>query len=475
MSTAPDNIPKPVAADAAHGAVSIAAASRASTPQRMAAPSAALVYPTISWQERGATHTARWRSEAGVAPPKRVVIADDTMSADRAWRLACEGTALLWRGDFQNARQLLQALGRRADHVPRKKPGAGKSAASLAPTDGAATEGAETGGAAADGNAAVDDTVLQHASASTIADAPAFPEAFHRHRMSQAQRARTLGMLLLQFEPDHQIDLRRAPDVRRACMQAYGPDAGTPQRYAASLRELLGLISAREWRKKGVEVAALDERIHPHYGVFAPVRSEYVNLVNDAPLMATDIAWDIGTGTGVLAAVLARRGVKRVVATDQDQRALDCARDNLKRLGLNGRVEVIDADLFPPVTAAPPGKQMPSPGLIVCNPPWLPGRPSAPLERAVYDFESRMVRGFLAGVGVRLAPQGEAWLILSDLAEHLGLRTREELLKWIAAGGLKVQGRLDAKPVHPKVSDATDPLHAARRAETTSLWRLARQ
>ena len=448
------------------------------------------VYPTISWQERGATHTARWRSEAGVAAPKRVVLADDTMSADRAWRLACEGTALLWRGDFQNARQLLQALGRRADYVPRKKPGAGKSTAEPAQADGAAADGGNAGSAAADdgrtGGAAADsaaadgntptiDAASPHSSAAPVADAPVFPDAFHRHRMAQAQRARTLGMLLLQFEPDHQVNLRRAPDVRRACMQAYGPDVGTPQRYAASLRELLGLISAREWRKKGVEVAALDERIHPHYGVFAPVRSEYVNLVNDAPLMATDLAWDIGTGTGVLAAVLARRGVKRVVATDQDQRALDCARDNLKRLGLNGRVEVIDADLFPPVTAVPPGKQMPPPGLIVCNPPWLPGRPSAPLERAVYDFESRMLRGFLAGVGVRLAPQGEAWLILSDLAEHLGLRTRDELLGWITAGGLKVQGRLDAKPVHPKVSDITDPLHAARRAETTSLWRLARQ
>ena len=440
-------------------------------------------YPMISWQERGATHTARWRSEAGVAPPKHVVIADDTMSADRAWRLACEGTALLWRGDFQNARQLLQALGRRADHVPRKKTAAGKSVAGPGGADHSQADDAAADDKR-DDNLVVDDAALlspstqsapSASSALSTPDALAFPEAFHRHRMAQAQRARTLGMLLLQFEPDHQIALRRAPDVRRACMQAYGPDKGPPQRYAASLRELLGLISAREWRKKGVEVAALDERIHPHYGVFAPVRSEYVNLVNDAPLMATDLAFDIGTGTGVLAAVLARRGVKRVIATDQDIRALDCARDNLKRLGLNGRVDVIEADLFPPVAALPPAKQLPSPGLMVCNPPWLPGRPSAPLERAVYDLESRMLRGFLAGAATRLAPQGEAWLILSDLAEHLALRTRDQLMTWIAAGGFKVVDRLDAKPVHPRVSDTTDPLHAARRAETTSLWRLARQ
>ncbi|HPH15484.1 MAG TPA: hypothetical protein PLC34_16865, partial [Burkholderiaceae bacterium] len=61
-----------------------------------------------------------WRSERGASPPKKVVIADDTTTADAAYRLACEGTALLWRGDFQNARQLLQALARRADKPARK-------------------------------------------------------------------------------------------------------------------------------------------------------------------------------------------------------------------------------------------------------------------------------------------------------------------------------------------------------------------
>ncbi|KAG1166461.1 hypothetical protein G6F35_018176 [Rhizopus arrhizus] len=58
-------------------------------------------------------------------------------------------------------------------------------------------------------------------------------------------------------------------------------------------------------------------------------------------------AFDIGTGTGVLAAVIARRGGKRVIATDQDPRALACARENLERLGLAKQVDVVEADLFP--------------------------------------------------------------------------------------------------------------------------------
>jgi SAM-dependent methyltransferase len=284
-------------------------------------------------------------------------------------------------------------------------------------------------------------------------------EAFNRHRLAQSQRARTLGMLLLPFDADYSLPLRRAPDVRQACSEAYGP-GGEP--FVASLREFLGLIGAHEWRKKGVDVPALGDRVHPHYGVFAPVRGEYVGLVADAPLPAQTLAFDIGTGTGVLAALLARRGVQRIVATDQDPRALACARENLFRLGLNEQVEVVQADLFPAGRAP----------LVVCNPPWVPARPSSPIEFAVFDPESRMLRGFLGGLAAHLTPAGEGWLVLSDLAEHLGLRSRDELLAAIDQAGLKVVGRLDIQPMHPRVADDSDPLHVARAAEVTSLWRL---
>lgn len=351
-------------------------------------------------------------------PPKRVVVADDTLNADTAYRLACEGTALLWRGDFQNARQLLQALARRAE----AKPGKGKKKA---------------------------------------AKAPATPtEAFHLHRQAQSQRARTLAMLLIPFEPGYTIPLRRAPEVKLACNETYGRGEDA---FVISMRELLGIIGAHEWRRTGVEIPALDARIHPHYGVFSPVRGEYVQLVAETPLpKKAATAFDIGTGTGVLAAVLAQRGIGHVVATDMDRRALSCARDNFTRLELEQQVELVEADLFPPGRAA----------LVVCNPPWVPARPSSPLEHAVYDPDSRMLKGFLAGLKDHLAEGGEGWLILSDLAEHLGLRPREQLLEWIAQAGLVVLGRQDVRPTHPKAGDVEDPLHAARAAEVTSLWRL---
>jgi SAM-dependent methyltransferase len=380
--------------------------------------------PTLlTWSEKDSERSAMWRSDQNL--PARVVLADDTLTADAAYRLACEGTGLLWRGDFQNARQLLQAMARRIDKPQKAKR---KKDDAAAPLPGA---------------------------------------AFHTHRQAQAQRTRVLSQVLIELNGDYGIALRRAPDAKQACVQAFGPATGEAS--VISLRALQGVIGAFEWRKNGVELPALGEdlRIYPHYGVFSPVRGEYVGLVANAPLPTAlkdhSVAFDIGVGTGVLSAVLARRGAKQVVATDMAERALACARDNLQRLGLQNQVQLLQADLFPPGQAA----------LVVCNPPWLPARPTSVLEQAVYDEGSQMLKGFLAGLKAHLCEGGEGWLILSDLAEHLGLRTREALLGWIAGAGLQVLGRMDVKPMHGKAQDASDPLHAARVAEVTSLWRLA--
>ncbi|MFM9968626.1 MAG: methyltransferase [Burkholderiales bacterium] len=390
------------------------------------------------WSEDGADHQALWRSENGLPPPKRVVIADDKMNADTAYRHACEGTALLWRGDFQNAKQMLQALSRRAE------PGHSRANSKRERTKTATSPKLAT-------KAPVE-----------------FPQAFHQYRMAQAQRARILGMLLLPFGADNVIPLSRSPKVNEACAEAHGLAEGP---YVSSLRELLGLIGAHEWRKKGIELPQWEIRIHPHYGVFAPVRGEYLDLVAAEPLPEalgqTPIAMDIGAGTGVLAAILAKRGVARVIATENDARALACARENIVRLALTNQVEVIESDLYPSVIF--PNTRA---ALIVCNPPWLPGKPGSAIEHAIYDKDSRMLRGFLEGLAIHLVPGGEGWLILSDLAEHLCLRTRETLLGWIEAAGLKVLGRRDIRPNHARSNDGNDPLYVARAAEVTSLWRL---
>jgi methylase of polypeptide subunit release factors len=377
--------------------------------------------PPLHWQEDGQSRSALWQTDNGARLPSRVQTVS-ALDADAAYRLASAGTGLLWRGDFQQAKQLLQGMSQRLDAMQQRKAKAPPSAAA---------------------------------------------QAFAEHRKVQALRVRVLGQLLIEVDGQYRIALKRAPDVQQACTEAWGTADG--QARVVPLRSLLGLIGAHEWRKKGVPIAALGgAHIHPHHGVFSPVRGEYLDLVAQASLPAAlqgcPVAFDIGVGTGVLSAVLARRGVPRVVATDLSPRALGCAQDNLQSLGLQEQVELLQTDLYPPGQAA----------LVVCNPPWLPGQPSSMLDQAIYDPDSAMLRGFLSGLAAHLCTGGEGWLILSDLAEHLGLRTREALLQWIAEAGLQVLGRLDTRPKHGKAHDASDPLHAARSVEVTSLWRLGR-
>ena len=374
---------------------------------------------SIHWQENGQERHALWQADNGARLPSRVQTVRE-MDADSAYRLASAGTGLLWRGDYPQARQLLQAMSARMEAAAARK---------KTPSPATALDG------------------------------------FEQHRKAQALRVRVLGQLLIEVDGTYRIGLKRAPDVVQACLDAWGAPDGQPR--VLSLRSLLGLIGAHEWRKKGVPIAALGgAHIHPHHGVFSPVRGEYVDLVAQTPLPAalqqTPLAFDLGVGTGVLSAVLARRGVARVVATDLSDRALACARDNLARMGLQAQVELQQTNLFPSGQAA----------LIVCNPPWLPAQPHSALDQAIYDPDSAMLRGFLSGLAAHLCAGGEGWLILSDLAEHLGLRTRQQLLQWIADAGLQVLGRHDTRPLHGKAQDVSDPLHAARSAEVTSLWRL---
>ena len=372
---------------------------------------------TVSWQEKGKPQQAVWQSEAKAAPPKNIVVADDTTNAKVAYKLICEGTGFLYRGDFQNAKQLLQAITRKIDSKPIP-----------------ATEN--------------------------------LTQAFHQHRARQIQRANITNKILIELNHGSCV-LKRAPETKDAVTGALITNVKldkVPAKLVLSLRELLGMVGAHEWRKKGVPVDALPANIHAHYGVYSPIRGEYLDLINTTSLGNAKTAFDIGTGTGVIAAILVTRGIKAVIATDNSVRALNCAAENIEKLNLKQYITLEQVILFPS------GHKKAD--LIVCNPPWLPAKANAPIEHAIYDPNSAMLKGFLGGVSAHLNEDGEAWLILSDLAVHLGLRSEEELQKWIADAGLTVIEKLDIAPKHAKSSDQSDPLYAARVKEITSLYRL---
>jgi SAM-dependent methyltransferase len=375
--------------------------------------------PEISWREGGSERRGLWLSPSSPPPPAGVGEAGDATTAAAALARVRRGEGLLYRGDYHNARQLLAALGRR---LGRTLSGRG-------------------GRRGADGG----------------------PErAWRAERERRRAEHELLSRLLVPIEPGPIVPLRRAPDVSGALAEALGPGPERPG--LLPLRDLLGMIGAHEWRRRGVPVPALGARVHPHYGVYAPVRGEYVDLVAAAALewpVAGKRAFDVGTGTGVLAFVLARAGAT-VIATDLEPRAVACARENAERLGLAARVEVALADLLPPGRA----------DLVVSNPPWLPGEAHGPLERAVYDPGGAFLERLVSGLPAALAPGGEAWLVLSDLAEVVGLRPAGHVEALAAGAGLRVADVREASPAHPRARDEDDPLHAWRAREVTRLYRL---
>lgn len=354
----------------------------------------------------------------GARAPARYVDIDDRTTAAAALAQVRGGAALIYRGDYRNARQLLAAMGRRLG---------GRSASP------------------AGGNSLRD----------------IFLEERRRHRLEHETLSR-LAVPIEAGEAGPRVALKNAPDVAAALTEALGEPLPLPG--ALPLRDLLGMVGAHEWRSKGVEVPSLGAHLRTRWGVFAPVRGEHVELTAEAVKrwpVAGKRALDVGTGTGVLALLLARGGA-HVTATDLSPAAAACARENATRLGLADRIEVVETDLFGE------GRF----DVVVCNPPWLPHEAVTPLDRAVYDPGGQFLARFLGGLAAHLSPGGEGWLILSDLAERLGLRAAGELERQLEAAGLEVAGGLEAAPRHPRSRDRDDPLHQARSQEVTALRRL---
>jgi methylase of polypeptide subunit release factors len=355
---------------------------------------------------------------------------------------ARRGRGLLYRGGYHGARQLLAGMARRLAPSPTQSCSRPSQSHPAKSRQGASPP---------------------------IGGIAGLASAFLAQREQARLEHELLALLCVPLSAGWRVDLRKAPDVTAALEEALGPWPGlAPEGPAAlPLRDLLGMVGAHEWRRRGVEVPALGARVHPHHGVYAPIRGEYVDLVAraiDAWPVAGKRALDVGTGTGVLALLLARRGAT-VLATDLEPRAVRCARENAARLGLAGAVEVREADLFPGGAPA---------DLVVSNPPWLPAAAHSPLDRAVYDPGGAFLERLVAGLPAALAPGGEAWVVMSDLAERLGLRPAGHLEALAARAGLSAAAALEARPVHPRARDEQDPLHEARAAEIVRLVRLVR-
>jgi len=348
-------------------------------------------------------------TESGEALPEALTPVEDPLPADLALRMLEQGRALLWTGDFPNARTLLAALKRRLARSAHPAP---------------------------NGDAA---------------------QRWREGRTQTGRTAEALGRLLVVIGADGRVAAGRAPDTQRAVELAWGPST-RPR--LVSLNNLVGAMGAAEWTRKGLEVEGLRGRIIPRYGVFSPTRSAYVELVRRLEVTGQSVM-DVGCGTGVLAFVLLQAGARQAVGVDLDPRATECASDNARRLGLQDRFEAIEADLFPEGLRS---------DRIVFNAPWMPEAPRTRLDRSVFDEDGATLERFMAGVRAHLEPGGQAALILSDLPERLGFRGPGAVEAMADRHGLALVETHGLPARHGRTRDTSDPLHAARAAERVRMF-----
>ena len=349
-----------------------------------------------------------WHSESDAPRPETLVEVDDRLSADEALKRVRRHEHLLHVGDFHNAKQLLQAMTRRLP-PPQKT--------------------------------------------------NSLREAFREERRCRQREFETLSRVLVEIEAGGTVRMSRGPDVSELCRQLWGtPVQALPR--ILPLKTLLGMLSATQFRKTGLQVPGLQQPLVPHYGVYVPTRFDYLLLLNQLEDVRGTTVFDIGTGTGVLSLMLLQNGAQRVTATDIEPRAVECATENAARHGFSSRFQVLQRHTFPDGKA----------DLIVCNPPWLPEAPKNRVDRAVFDADNEMLLHFLEQLPSHLTAAGRGVLLISNLAELLELRPVGWLAEQFQRFGLSVSEHREQRAAHSKARDKADPLHAARSREVTSMY-----
>lgn len=155
-----------------------------------------------------------------------------------------------------------------------------------------------------------------------------------------------------------------------------------------------------------IEAHGIALQTHPE--VYVPSDDTWL-LADALDLREGERLLDVGTGTGAVAVLAARRGA-RVTATDVNPSALRLCRDNARRNGVH--VDVVQADLLRGIRAE-------RFDLVTFNPPYLPTEPDERLPgplNAAFDGGSEgrdVLSRFLDGL--RIGRARRALVVVSSL------------------------------------------------------------
>jgi release factor glutamine methyltransferase len=163
--------------------------------------------------------------------------------------------------------------------------------------------------------------------------------------------------------------------------------------------------------------------------VYEPAEDTFL-LADNLDAREGERVLELGTGCGLLAILAAKVGA-RVVATDINPAALECARANAVTHGVADRIDFRLGDLFEPIH----DERF---DLVIFNPPYLPvpkeEELDEPLDRAweAGPDGRRVIDIFLHELLEHLTPNGRALFIQSSLADI------PKTLQALEAGGFQV-------------------------------------
>ncbi len=153
-----------------------------------------------------------------------------------------------------------------------------------------------------------------------------------------------------------------------------------------------------------MEYEGLRLRLHPQ--VYEPAEDTFL-LAENLAVKKGDVALDVGTGTGLIALLMARKA-SYVLGVDINPIAVELARENARLNGIKN-VEFRLSDLFENVEGEF--------DLITFNAPYLPGEPEEPIDLALVGGETgrEVLDRFIEEVPRYLKPGGVVQIVQSSI------------------------------------------------------------
>jgi len=163
-------------------------------------------------------------------------------------------------------------------------------------------------------------------------------------------------------------------------------------------QDLKKINKPREYQVLGKKIVTLP-------GIFAPIFTDSLILAKAVrnEVKKGDRVLDLGTGSGI-DSIFAATKADKIVATDINEKALECARINFKRHKVDGKL--IKSDLFKNIRDKF--------DLIIFNPPFRWFKPRDVLEAGELDYNYRTLRKFFSEADKYLLRKGRLLMVFSE-------------------------------------------------------------